>query len=141
MRWNYQNHSLPNMIVGYSIIYWCWSYNPSPPPPRSWGSPTLKSWVSVFAMLLAPYPNTTTDENYGFCSNNQNIKYTLTINEFGYGVARLTYQLYLFIGSVRRIETMHQLLRLKSKFPNHFAFTLGHYLFLLFWVQWIWCGC
>jgi hypothetical protein len=30
-----------------------------------------------------------------------------------------------FVGSVRRIETMHQLLRLKSKFPNHFAFTLG----------------
>jgi hypothetical protein len=27
---------------------------------------------------------------------------------------------------------MHRLLCFKSKFPNHFAFTLGHYLFLLF---------
>ena len=27
---------------------------------------------------------------------------------------------------------MHQLLCLKSKFPNHFVFTLGRYLFLLF---------
>ena len=27
---------------------------------------------------------------------------------------------------------MHQLLRSKSKFPNHFAFTLGRYLFMLF---------
>lgn len=45
-------------------------------------------------MLLAPYPNTSTDENYGFCSNNQNIKYTLIINEFGYGVAYLTWQHY-----------------------------------------------
>ena len=27
---------------------------------------------------------------------------------------------------------MHQLLCFKSKFPNHFAFTLGCYLFLLF---------
>jgi hypothetical protein len=34
-------------------------------------------------------------------------------------------------------KTMHQLLRLKSKFPNHFAFTLGRYLFLLLWVQFI----
>jgi hypothetical protein len=28
---------------------------------------------------------------------------------------------------------MHQLLCFKSKFPKHFAFTLGRYLFLLFW--------
>ena len=39
-----------------------------------------------------------------------------------------------FIGSVCRTETMHQLLCFKSKFPNHFAFTLGRYLFLLIWV-------
>ena len=39
-----------------------------------------------------------------------------------------------FIGFVCRIETMHQLFSFKSKFPNHFAFTLGRYLFLLFWV-------
>jgi hypothetical protein len=30
---------------------------------------------------------------------------------------------------------MHQLLSFKCKFPNHFAFTLGHYLFLLFLVK------
>ena len=34
-------------------------------------------------------------------------------------------------------ETMHQLLRFKSKFPNHFAFTLGRSLFLLFLVHFI----
>ena len=39
-----------------------------------------------------------------------------------------------FIGSVCRIETVHQLLCFKSKFPNHFVFTLGRYLILLFWV-------
>ena len=39
-----------------------------------------------------------------------------------------------FLGSVCRTETMHQLLRFKSKFPNHFAFTLGCCLFLLFLV-------
>ena len=39
-----------------------------------------------------------------------------------------------FIGSVCRTVAMHQLLRFKSKFPNHFAFTLGLYLFLLFLV-------
>jgi hypothetical protein len=32
---------------------------------------------------------------------------------------------------------MRQLLCLKSKFPNHFAFTLGRYLFMLFLVQFI----
>ena len=42
-----------------------------------------------------------------------------------------------FIGSVCRTETMHQLLRFKSKFPNHFAFTLGRYLFLLFLIHFI----
>ena len=36
-----------------------------------------------------------------------------------------------FIGFVCRTETMHQLLYFKSKFPNHFAFTLGRYLILL----------
>ena len=30
-----------------------------------------------------------------------------------------------FVGSVYRTETMRQLLCFKSKFPNHFAFTLG----------------
>jgi hypothetical protein len=30
---------------------------------------------------------------------------------------------------------MRQLLCFKSKFPNHFVFTLGRYLFLLFLVQ------
>ena len=40
-----------------------------------------------------------------------------------------------FIGSVCRTKTMHQLLCFKSKFLNHFAFTLERYLFLLFWVQ------
>ena len=43
----------------------------------------------------------------------------------------------LLLGSVCRTETMHQLLCFNSKFPNRFAFTLGHYLFLLFWVQFI----
>ena len=38
----------------------------------------------------------------------------------------------LFVGSVCRIKTMDQLLCFKSKFPNHFMFTLGCYLFLLF---------
>jgi hypothetical protein len=32
---------------------------------------------------------------------------------------------------------MCQLLCFKSKFPNHFAFTLGYYLFMLFLVQFI----
>ena len=40
----------------------------------------------------------------------------------------------LFVGFVYRTKTMHQLLCFKSKFPNHFAFTLGRDLFLLFWV-------
>ena len=40
-----------------------------------------------------------------------------------------------FIGSVNRTEAMRQLLCFKSKFPNHFAFTLGRYLFLLFLVS------
>src|ERR1700738_3562061 len=39
--------------------------------------------------------------------------------------------------SVCRTKTMHQLLRFKSKFPNHFVFTLGCYLFLLFLVHFI----
>ena len=39
-----------------------------------------------------------------------------------------------FVGFVYRTETMHQLLCFKSKFLNHFAFTLGRDLFLLFWV-------
>jgi len=30
---------------------------------------------------------------------------------------------------------MHQFLNFKSKFSNHFAYTLGYYLFLLFLVQ------
>ena len=34
--------------------------------------------------------------------------------------------------AVYRTETMHQLLCFKSKFSNHFVFTLEHYLFLLF---------
>ena len=42
-----------------------------------------------------------------------------------------------FVGSVYRTETMHQLLRFKSKFSNHFAFTLGRYFFLLFLVHFI----
>ena len=41
---------------------------------------------------------------------------------------------FLFVGYVCRIDTMHQLLYFKSKFPNHFAFTFGRYLFLLFWI-------
>ena len=32
----------------------------------------------------------------------------------------------VFVGSVCGIETIHQLLCFKSKFPNHFAFTFGH---------------
>ena len=32
-----------------------------------------------------------------------------------------------FIGFVCRQKTMHRLLCFKSKFPNHFAFTLGHF--------------
>ena len=42
-----------------------------------------------------------------------------------------------FIGFVCRTKTMHGLLCLKSKFPIHFAFALGHYSFLLFLVQFI----
>ena len=42
-----------------------------------------------------------------------------------------------FVGFVCRTKIMHQLLYFKSKFPNHFAFTLGRCLFLLFWVQFI----
>jgi hypothetical protein len=42
-----------------------------------------------------------------------------------------------FVGSVYRTETMRQLLCFKSKFPNHFVFTLGHYLILLFLVKFI----
>jgi hypothetical protein len=30
-----------------------------------------------------------------------------------------------FVGSVSRVETMHQVLGLKCKFPNYFTFTLG----------------
>ena len=40
----------------------------------------------------------------------------------------------ILLALVCRTETMRQLLCLKSKFSNHFAFTLGRYLFLLFWV-------
>ena len=50
-------------------------------------------------------------------------------------------QVFEFVGAVCRTETMHQLLCFKSKFPNHFAFTLGCYLFLLFWVYFMSCGC
>jgi hypothetical protein len=32
---------------------------------------------------------------------------------------------------------MHQHLCFKSKFLNHFVFTLERYLFLLFWVEFI----
>ena len=39
-----------------------------------------------------------------------------------------------FVGSVHRTMTMH--LCFKSKFPDHFAFTLGRYLFLLFLYIW-----
>ena len=39
------------------------------------------------------------------------------------------------IGYVYRTNTMHRFLCFKSKFPHHFAFTLGHYLFLLILVQ------
>jgi hypothetical protein len=39
------------------------------------------------------------------------------------------------VGFVSRTETMRQLLCFKSKIPNHFAFKLGCYLFLLFLVQ------
>ena len=42
-----------------------------------------------------------------------------------------------FVGFVCRIETMHRLLCYKSKFPNHFAFTLERYLFLLCLVHFI----
>ena len=42
-----------------------------------------------------------------------------------------------FVGSVCRIETIHQLLSFKRKFPNHFAFTIGRYLFLLLLIQFI----
>ena len=35
-------------------------------------------------------------------------------------------------GCVCRTETMHRLLCFKSRFPKHFVFTLGRYLFLLF---------
>ena len=40
---------------------------------------------------------------------------------------------FMFIGTVCRTETIHQILYFKSKFPNHSAFTLGRYLFLLLW--------
>ena len=40
-----------------------------------------------------------------------------------------------YVGFVCRTKTMHRLLCFKSKFPNHFAFTLGSYLFLLFLVH------
>ena len=43
----------------------------------------------------------------------------------------MLYLVYL-VGSVCRTKTLHQLLCFKSTFPNHFAFTLGGYLFLLF---------
>ena len=36
---------------------------------------------------------------------------------------------------------MHQLLYFKSKFSNHFAFTLECYLFLLIMVMFIYFGC
>ena len=39
-----------------------------------------------------------------------------------------------FVGSTCRTKTTYRLLCFKSKFPNHFAFTLGRYLFLLFFV-------
>jgi hypothetical protein len=42
-----------------------------------------------------------------------------------------------FVSSVYRTETMRQLLCFKSKFPNHFVFTLEHYLILLFLVKFI----
>ena len=44
---------------------------------------------------------------------------------------------YIYIGFICRTKTMLQLLCSKSKFPNHFAFTLGCYLVLLFFVQFI----
>ena len=37
----------------------------------------------------------------------------------------------VFVGFVWRTETMHQLLCFKSKFSNHFAFILGHHVFLI----------
>ena len=64
--------------------------------------------------------------------------WTLEVHVLGNNIStkliRLLQTCQLFIGSVCRIETMHRLLCFKSKFPNHFAFTLGHYLFLLFLV-------
>ena len=56
--------------------------------------------------------------------------------KFEIEMGRTTFGVFL-VGFVCRIETMHQLLCFKSKFPNHFAFTLGRYLFMLFWVQFI----
>ena len=43
----------------------------------------------------------------------------------------------IFISIVCRTKTMRQLLCFKSKLPNHFAFTLGRYLFLLFFITFI----
>jgi hypothetical protein len=43
----------------------------------------------------------------------------------------------MFIGFVCRTETMHQLLCFKSEFSDHFAFTLGRFLFMLFLVNFI----
>ena len=45
-----------------------------------------------------------------------------------------------FLLVVCRTKIMHRLLCFKSKLPNHFVFTLGHYLFLLFLVPFIWRG-
>ena len=40
-----------------------------------------------------------------------------------------------FVGSASRTNTMHQVLIFKCKFPNHFAFTLGPYWFVHFFIQ------
>ena len=64
------------------------------------------------------------DESTGWCSQPNSLSFSFSFPQ-------------LFIGSVCRTETMHQLLRFKSRFPNHFAFTLGRYLFLLFLVHFI----
>jgi hypothetical protein len=44
------------------------------------------------------------------------------------GIGLKVYKWSLLALSLHRTKTMHQLLCVKSKFPNHFAFTCSYYL-------------
>ena len=91
-----------------------------PPPPHQSSWPKVKTLSNIIG--LPPFVKSC-KEVPGFVS----ISFKVCVC-WGEGVM-------WFVGFVCRTETMHQLLCFKSKFPNHFVFTLGRYLLLLFLVH------